>query len=380
MVRELDVPSLQMPHFFARLAWARAALGDRDGASRALDEAIARAAPVDRKMFEERRVLLQVEADLNAGETRRAADGLATVLAERRARDDLVFLPSRPDLAARLANLALARDIEPAYVCKLIARHGLVAPDDACTQWPFRLRVRVLGAFELVRDGEPVRFTGKSQARPLELLKFVVAAGSTGVDADHLTSALWPDADGAAAKSSFDSALFRLRKLLDVDDAIELASGQLTLRRSIVWTDVLALEAALEHAGAPDARPALAARRLLDAYAGPLLGTDESAWIAKPRDVLRSRFVRKLMELGAALEGAGDWIAAADVYRRGLEADNLVEPFYRGLMRALVATGSPSEALAAFRRCRELLSIVLGLEPSPETQRLYRDIVRDARS
>jgi len=165
MVRELDVPSLQMPHFFARLAWARAALGDRDGASRALDEAIARAAPVDRKMFEERRVLLQVEADLNAGETRRAADGLATVLAERRARDDLVFLPSRPDLAARLANLALARDIEPAYVCKLIARHGLVAPDDACTQWPFRLRVRVLGAFELVRDGEPVRFTGKTQQR-----------------------------------------------------------------------------------------------------------------------------------------------------------------------------------------------------------------------
>ena len=25
MVRELDVPSLQMPHFLARLAWARAA-------------------------------------------------------------------------------------------------------------------------------------------------------------------------------------------------------------------------------------------------------------------------------------------------------------------------------------------------------------------
>ena len=43
MVRELDIPSLQMPHFFARLAWARAAMGDREGASRALDEAMARA-------------------------------------------------------------------------------------------------------------------------------------------------------------------------------------------------------------------------------------------------------------------------------------------------------------------------------------------------
>src|SRR5439155_15527270 len=80
MVRELDIPSLQMPHFLARLAWARAALGDREGATRALDEAMTRAAPVDRKMFEERRELLQVEADMNAGDMQRAAEGLARVL------------------------------------------------------------------------------------------------------------------------------------------------------------------------------------------------------------------------------------------------------------------------------------------------------------
>ncbi|MCC6194142.1 MAG: AAA family ATPase [Burkholderiales bacterium] len=371
MVLELDIPSMQMPHFFARLAWARAALGDREGATRALDEAIERAVPADRKMFEERRILLRVEADLNAGDTDRAAEGLAGVLAERRARDDMVFLPSRPDLASRLVNLALGRGIETAYARKLIARHGLVAPDDACAQWPFRLRVSVLGKFELRRDGEPVRFTGKAQQRPLDVLKFVVASGTKGVDADQLTAALWPDADGAAAKSSFDSALFRLRKLLDVDDAIELSSGQVSLSRSLVRTDVTALEAALDYG---DAAPAMAARRLLDAYPGPLLDGDEAAWIARPRDALRSRFVRTLMELGAALERAGDWTTAIDVYRRGLEADNLAESIYRGLMRALDATGNHAEALAAYRRCRELLSIVLGLKPSAETQRLHREI------
>ena len=151
MVRELDIPSLQMPHFFARLAWARAALGDRDGASRALDEAMARAAPVDRKMFEERR-----DASAGRGRHERRATCNARpkawrgVLAERRARGDIVFLPSRPDLAARFANLALERGIETAYVRMLIERHGLVAPDDACAQWPFRLRIRVLGGFELI--------------------------------------------------------------------------------------------------------------------------------------------------------------------------------------------------------------------------------------
>jgi ATP/maltotriose-dependent transcriptional regulator MalT/DNA-binding SARP family transcriptional activator len=375
MVRELDIPSLQMPHFLARLAWARAALGDREGASHALDEAMARAAPVDRKLFEERRELLQVEADMNAGDMRRAAEGLARVLAERRARGDIVFLPSRPDLAARFANLALERGIETAYVRSLIERHGLVAPDDACGQWPFRLRIRVLGAFELIRDGEPMRFTGKTQQRPLELLKYLVAAGGSGVDAETVMAALWPEADGAAAKSSFDSALFRLRKLVDIDNAIDLSSGAISIARTLVWADLWALDAALTHASNGEAPPAVAARRLLDAYPGPLLGSDETPWIAKPRDALRSRFVRALMELGAALEQAGDWNAAIDVYRRGLEADNLGESMYRGLMRALAATGNHAEAVAVYRRCRELLSIVLGLKPSQETERLYRDYI-----
>ncbi|HKP67295.1 MAG TPA: BTAD domain-containing putative transcriptional regulator, partial [Casimicrobiaceae bacterium] len=370
MVRELDIPSLQMPHFLARLAWARAAIGDRAGANEALDEAMARAAPADRKMFEERRELLQIEADMNAGDLQRAATALAGVLAERRARNDIVFLPSRPDLAARLANLALERDIETAYVRTLIDRHRLVAPDDACEQWPFRLRVRALNGFELTRDGEPMRFTGKTQQRPLDLLKLVVALGGKGVDAESVMAALWPDAEGSAAKNSFDSAMFRLRKLLDVDDAIEVASGSVSLNRAIVWTDVGALNASLDAVN--DVPPVIAARRLLAAYPGPLLGSDESPWLAKPRDALRARVVRTLADVAQKLEREGDFGCAIDVYRRALEADNLAEPLYRGLMRALAATGDHAEAINAFRRCRELLSIVLGVKPSAETERLYR--------
>ena len=134
-----------------------------------------------------------------------------------------------------------------------------------------------------------MRFTGKAQQRPLDLLKLLVALGGTRRRRQQLTAALWPDADGAAAKTSFDTTLFRLRKLLDVDDALVLAAGKLSLARSLAWTDVWALEAALDAADARRARraeasTARAARRLLDAYPGPLLGTEESSWIAKPRD------------------------------------------------------------------------------------------------
>jgi DNA-binding SARP family transcriptional activator len=147
-----------------------------------------------------------------------------------------------------------------------------------------------------------------------------------------------------------------------------------------VWTDVWALEVAFDAAnpGSQNEGAAVSAERaaqgVLAAYRGPLLGVDENTWIAKPRDALRARFVRTLMRLGEQLEAGKDWERAIDVYRRGLEADNLAESFYRGLMRAFAATGDQAEALNAFRRCRELLSIVLGVKPSPETDHLYREI------
>jgi len=380
LARELHVPTLQMPHFLARLAQARSAAGDAEGAVRAIDKAIALASPLERKSFEQRRQLLVIEADCNAGEVERVSAGLADVLGDHRARADFVFLRSRPDLAARLANHALEHDIETAFVRTLIQRDGLSPPGDAGPAWPFRLRVQVLGGFQLTRDGQVVRFTGKAQQRPLDMLKLLVALGGFDVDAEQVMAALWPEADGAAARSSFESALFRLRKLLDIDDVIILSGGKLSLDRTRAWSDVWALDAALEEAersmkdGPGNAARSRAASRLIEAYEGPLLGAEEDAWIARPRDMLRARFLRTLSRLGERLEATGDWATAIDVYRRGLEVDNLAEPLYRGLMRAFAASGDQAEALNAFRRCRELLSIVLGVPPASETERLRRDI------
>src|SRR5215510_4965229 len=120
----------------------------------------------------------------------------------------------------------------------MIDRESLVAPPDVGPAWPFRLRVRVLGGFELVRDGEPMRFSGKTQQRPLDLLKLIVSLGGKDIDAEYVTGTLWPDSEGAAATRSFESALFRLRKLLDVEGAVQLGSEKLSLAHSLVWTDV----------------------------------------------------------------------------------------------------------------------------------------------
>ena len=211
-------------------------------------------------------------------------------------------------------------------------------PADVGPSWPFRLRVRALGGFELVRDGLPMRFTGKAQQRPLDLLKLLVALGGQDVDTPQLMAALWPDADGAAAKTSFDTTLFRLRKLLEVDNALGLAGGKLSLSRALAWTDVWALRGGARCGGSARARiPGRRRPASRGSCSMPTRGrcsaprkTRGSA--SRARCCARA-FVRTLMRLGEALEREREWVAAIDLYRRGIEADNLAESLYRGLMR-----------------------------------------------
>ena len=92
------------------------------------------------------------------------------------------------------------------------------------------------------------------------------------------------------------------------------------------------------------------------------------------RERLRRKFARQLAGVGRRLEAAGRVGEAIDLYKRGLEHDGLAEELYRCLIRACLARGNRAEALDAYRRCRTMLSIVLGMAPSPETEALRRTI------
>jgi LuxR family transcriptional regulator, maltose regulon positive regulatory protein len=60
-----------------------------------------------------------------------------------------------------------------------------------------------------------------------------------------------------------------------------------------------------------------------------------------------------------------------------LEIDNVAEEVYRRLMSCYVRSGRPAEALRVYRRCQEMLSLVLGIAPSAETDALRRSIAQD---
>ncbi len=288
-----------------------------------------------------------------------------------------------PPMMSRLCAAALDAEIETEYAKQLITRRGLAPPEDRTPErWPWPLRLRTLGRFEVARHGTPLEVRGKAQKKPLELLKALIALGSEAVESSRLAALLWPDVDGDAAKKSFDTTLYRLRKLLGLDTALVLAEGKLSLDRRQCWVDVWAFERIAQEADAraqaPDAPPdevVRLGRALLDAYPGHFLAGDEGAqWAMDLRDRLRARLLRIVLGLGNRLQTAGRWGEGVALYDRALELDNLTEALYRGVMICHRELGQPGTALQAYRRCRELLSVVLGLAPSAETEAVRRTL------
>jgi len=106
-------------------------------------------------------------------------------------------------------------------------------------------------------------------------------------------------------------------------------------------------------------------------YTGAFLaGDDEAAWLLGRRDRLRSHYLRLVAAHGAALERLGQRNQAAECYRRALELEPLAEEIYQSLMRCYLEQDEPAQALETYRRCRQRLSVVLGVSPSAKTQAL----------
>lgn len=304
---------------------------------------------------------------------------LAVALTQARGVGLTHFFRALPALAARVCDAALALDVEAGFVREVIASRGLECPDTANARWPWPLHIRSLGGLAIERDGEPLRFGRKAPKRLLDLLRLLMALGGRQVDAARLAATLWPEAEGGGDRDALKSLLHRARALFGAE-VIVVRDGLVSFDEQRVWIDTWAFEFAADRIEAtlgtatPAALPGeleLRRAQLIALYRGHFLGeTDAPAWALPLRDRLQARFVRSAEAIGLRLERLGRHDDAIALYRAALEQDNLAEPLYRRLIECHLARGEHAEALNAYRRCRDLLSIVLGMKPAEQTERL----------
>lgn len=299
------------------------------------------------------------------------------------------FIGWRPSVMARLCVKALEHGINGEYVRSLIRKRSLMpdTPPLECEDWPWPFQFYTLGSFRILKDGKSVELSRKAQARPLGLLQILIVHQDKGIEPDSIGRVLWPDTSGASAHRTLDTTLHRLRKLLGSHEAIVVQDGRLLLNQKLCWTDVAAFTYAVNTIdGLLNAKDHAArgrkirdtANTVLQLYRGPFgAHVASSSWDMDFKENLHKRFILFIARLGMYYEQTGNIHEARTTYQKGLDIDDQVELFYQRLMALYKASGRSAEVVATYKRCADVLSQVLGTEPSEKTRELYRSIKRE---
>jgi ATP/maltotriose-dependent transcriptional regulator MalT len=360
-------PLFQLGFFLPNQAYMMVASGRAGNAAEPLETLRTWPQLVESMHFGSSIALVEAWRALRLGQETACSDALSCALVLARDERERWRLRWFPQALLDLLPIALERGIEPEVARTVIKECRLNPPSSAPDAWPWPVKVYTLGRFEVVLDDKPLEFGRKAPKRTIALLKALIALGGKDISEQRLADALWPDLEGDAALESLAAALHRLRRLLGSNDIIQQRNGMLSLNRRLCFVDAWAFEEKVSESGRK--------QTALDLYRGGFLHADTGAqWTISMRERLRGKFVHTVESIGGELECAGKFEEAIALYSRGIEADDLVEPFYRGLMRCYHRLDRYTEAASAFRRLRQILSVTLGAKPSTETQKLYQEL------
>ena len=212
-------------------------------------------------------------------------------------------LPLLPQHVAEVFARALEAGIEPEWVRSAIRTRGLAAPPAAPEAWPWAVKLRALGGFEVVAELGTFAHGGgahKAASKPLDLLRLLAANGLAAVRTETAAEALWPGEGREGRQKAFEVTASRLRRLLGADTAIAIHDNRVRLDGRFVWVDVQALNdrlAACEAAAAGSEAAGEALDGALILYRGPCLADSTAPWAAAARDRLRARVAAALLRV-----------------------------------------------------------------------------------
>ncbi len=245
-------------------------------------------------------------------------------------------------------------------------------PDEA----RYALRIYALGPTQVFLHAEPVLLSRWASVRTRELF-FYLLAHPEGVRRDQVGALFWPDLPPSRMNNVFHTVLYRLRRAL-FNECVVYQEGFYRLNDQVQWWyDVQEFERLLDEAAEAE-RPEEQMERYQEAlalYRGDYLEEFYSDWCQQERERLRERYMAAAMRLADLYLEQGSPELAIGVCQSVLARDRYQERAYHRLMRAYAATGDRTAAIKAYRQCVDLLREDLGLDPLPETEELYRQIL-----
>ncbi len=238
------------------------------------------------------------------------------------------------------------------------------------------VRIGILGALQIERDGSPVEIAG---GRLRSLLARLALAGGKPVSTGALVDAVWDDELPSDQQHALQSLISRARRALGDADAIVPAPGGYTLASDGVDAHRFEELAAQGASALRDGDPQRAADTLGEAlglWRGPALADLTSQPLQAAAAHLEDQRLNALADRAEAELALGLGGKVVAELETALAQHPLHERLAARHISALFAAGRQADALAAYERIRSRLDEELGALPSPELQEAHLKVLK----
>ena len=263
---------------------------------------------------------------------------------------------------------------------------GISTPDskasaDGKTALP-ALHFTCFGPFQVRRNEALITLCSNRNGQII--LRYLVAQPTHSAQVDKLMNILWPDDDTEVALRKLQVTVSILRRSLNTGYNCDSGEGYILYKQQVylfnptipLYTDFDQFLELYEAGCKSSAELTISFfERACRLYSRPFLLEDLYAdWSFMRREQLRQVHLRMCSALAEHYLETRAYDKAAQWATTIIEENRCDEAASRLLMRAYALEGRRSEALREYQHCQEVLFTELGMQPMPETVKLYQAI------
>lgn len=249
------------------------------------------------------------------------------------------------------------------------------------------LSIRMLGPVEIVRDPtRPLAPDAWTTRRSRDILCFITSRRHHRASKDKIIDTFWGETDLEVVEKNFHPTVSHIRKALNSNQSLKqnfllYRDGDYQLNPEFSYRiDIEEFDRLM--ADGEKARRARNFEECLQCYEtavalyrGEFMQGSYDPWVDEQRTYYREQYLRLLEALAAVAQKEEDWPKALQIGQRILHEDQFREDIHCLIMRGHAALGNRAAVREHFELLKRLLQADLGVDPAPETQKLYQELI-----
>lgn len=249
------------------------------------------------------------------------------------------------------------------------------------------LTINILGPVEIFRDpAKPFAPDAWTTRRARDILCFLVSRRHHRAPKDTIIDTFWTDDNVETIEKNFHPTVSHIRKALNSNQPlkqnfINYRDGDYQLNPEFSYRiDTDAFERLISDG--ETARRNHDYDRCIDCYEqavklyrGEFMQGTYEPWVDEQRAYYREQYLRMLEALAAVAEKKQEWPRTMDLAQRILREDQFREDIHCMVMRAQAGIGNRVAVKEQYETLRGVLQKELGVEPSAQTQKAFRELM-----